>query len=486
MNEFDAAESARLAEAISTIMPTLERFNQFEGNDLAARERSVWTDALDEPLPKRGTGLDEVLHQLAETVIRYGLRIGAPGFSGWVTNAPTTAAVAAALAASVAGPQRYFIHAFNHLEAVALRWLGGLCGLPSELQGVFTSGGSTANLVGIGAARQRAFERLGRDPARDGLPSDVSCRIYASKEVHHVVGRSAGVLGLGRRAVATISVDADLRVDINHLSHLLKGDKDQGILPVAIVATAGTVNTGAIDPIEEMAEIASEYDTWLHVDGAYGLFGVLDPRVAPLFRGLEKADSVVVDPHKWLAAPVGIGAVFVRDRELLTRAFTQETAEYLEGLDRPGEVLSPFDNVGETYHEFGVEHSAPSRGVQVWAILKEIGVEGMRERVIRHNDFARHLAARVEADHRLELLSRPVLSICCFRYAPPYTNEEELNRLNEKITRRLRAETPYGPSTTRVNGKLAIRPCYVNPRSTLADVDGLLEEVRRIGDSLVA
>jgi len=214
-------------------------------------------------------------------------------------------------------------------------------------------------------------------------------------------------------------------------------------------------------------------------------FGRLDERVAALYDGLERADSAVVDPHKWLAAPMGIGAAFVRDRGLLGRAFTLEPAEYLEGaVDNAMEAVSPFDSFGELFHDFNLDQSAPSRGVVVWAMLREIGAEGMRERVRRHNDFARHLADLVAADERLELLAPPALSICCFRYRRTGLDDSELDRLNAEIARRLRAETPYVPSTTRVAGRFAIRPCYINPRTTPQEVEGLALAVREIGDRI--
>lgn len=480
----DRAESERIAEAIGRIVPALEEFNSYQGQDLAALNRATWTNALDEPLPLHGAGLDAVLQELAETVIPHGLRIGSPGFSGWVTLSPSTAGTAAALASTMAGAQRYFIQPFNLLEKVALNWLAELLGLPGEMQGIFTSGGSVANLVGLGAARQRAFETIGHDAARDGLPPDVRWRLYGSSEVHHVVLRAAGVLGLGRRSVAGIETDVDHRINLRRLREALEADRARSILPVAIVGSAGTVNTGAVDPLEQMADIAAEFSTWLHVDGAYGLFGVLDPRVAPLYQGLERADSAAVDPHKWLAAPIGCGAAFVRDRDLLARAFTTEPADYLEGSIGAPECRSPYDDLGEPYHHLGIEHSAPSRGVRVWAILKEIGAEGMRERVIRHNDFARHLAARAQQEERLELLMEPTLSICCFRYRQPQMDEQELDDLNEQIVQTLHAEGELVPSTTRVGGKLAIRPCYINPRTTLAEVDGLADRVLALGDAL--
>jgi len=484
MKTKDRAETGRLTEAIKKTLVALEAFNRFEGPDPAGRNRVVWTNMLDQPLPEKGVGLDQVLSELAGTVIGHGLRTGSPGFSGYVTTAPTTAAVAAQLAGMVAGSQRYCIQPFNLLEGIALRWLADLLAVPHDLQGVLVSGGAVANLIGLGAARQRTFERLGRDPSEHGLDSDKRWRVYASTEVHHVVRRAAAVLGMGRSAVAGIGVDDDFRMDVGQLRRALERDRSEGIFPVAIVATAGTINTGAIDPLEDMAELASEFETWFHVDGAYGLFGILDTRVAPLFRGLAAADSVVVDPHKWLAAPVGVGAAFVRDRELLVRAFSMGRAEYLT-IRSNEEVLSPFDGLGDTYNELGVELSAPSRGAQVWAILKEIGVEGIRERIVRHNDFARQLAFRVEQDERLELLARPILSICCFRYAPSHVPEDRLDELNVEVARLLRAGGRYVPSTTVVNGRFAIRPCYINPRTTAADVDGLADEVRRIGDSLI-
>lgn len=480
----DPSETGRLGEAIERLLPALEQFNRFEGLDQGARQRDSWRAVLDQELPEHGRGLDEVLRELAEVAIPHGLRNGAPGFTGWITTAPTTAGTAAALAATVAGSQRWWVQSFNFLEAVALRWLATLLDLPADWQGTFTAGGSSANLVALGAARQSAFERVGRDPARDGVPG-TPARIYASSEVHHVVNRAAAVLGLGRRAVHPVPVDVAGRIDLSELRRVLTADRSAGILPVALVATAGTVNTGAIDPIGPMADLAEEFGTWLHVDGAYGLFGRLDDRVAALYEGLERADSAVVDPHKWLATPVGIGATFVRDRGVLGRAFTLEPAEYLEGaVESQAEITSPFDGFGELFHDFNLDQSAPSRGAVVWAVLREIGAQGMRERVRRHRDFAARLAEIAAADDRLEVLVPPTLSICCFRYRPPDLNDEAVDALNAEIARRLRAETPYVPSTTRVAGRLAIRPCYINPRATLADVEGLARAVREIGDEL--
>jgi aromatic-L-amino-acid decarboxylase len=484
MSDRDAGETRRLRDAVARVLPALEVFIRYEGEDRAGRDRDRWRSALDRPLPERGTGLESVLEQLATTVIPYGLRNGAPGFSGWITTSPTTGPAVAAFAAAIAGSQRWWVQPFNFLETLGLRWLAELLGLPSSWQGTFSSGGSTANLVALGAARQYAFERLGIDPARDGVAGAPRWRVYASSEVHHVVTRAAAVLGLGRMSVRTIATDTVGRIRTSELRAALDEDRRASIQPIAIVATAGTVNTGAIDPIAELATIADEREIWLHVDGAYGLFGRLDDRVAPLYEGLERASSVAVDPHKWLAVPLGCGATFVRDRALMGRAFTLEPAEYLEGAASPGEIGSAFGEFGDLYHDFGVEQSAQSRGVTVWAALAEIGRDGMRARVRRHNDYARQVERRVRADPRLELLAPATLSICCFRYRAPDMTDDGLDRLNGKLAQRLRDETPFVPSTTRVGGRLAIRPCFINPRTTLAEVDGLVDAVTRIGDEL--
>jgi len=484
MTDRDAADSEHVAQAIEGILPALERFYRFEGPDLAARHREAWVAALGTRMPEQGRALEAVIQTLNEFVIPNGLRNGAPGFSGWITTSPTTSGVTAALAASVAGSQRWWVQPFNYLETVGLEWLRTLLGLDAEMQGTFTSGGSVANLVALGAARQHAFEREGVDVARDGIPPGASWRIYASTEVHHVVTRAAAILGLGRRGVRSIAIDDRQRIDVRELVRALDADRASGIRPIAIVATAGTVNTGAVDPIADLADIAAERQIWLHVDGAYGAFGVLDERVAPLFRGMERADSVAADPHKWLAAPLGCGASFVRDRARLGRAFTLEPAEYLEGSTAGGDVQSPFDDFGEIYHDFNIEQSAQSRGATVWAILTEIGRAGLRERVRRHLDFARHLERRVLADPRLELVAAATLSICCFRYR--VSDESMANPLNQRIARRLRTETRFVPSTTSVGGRYAIRPCYINPRTTIGDVDGLVEAVVGLGDAEVA
>jgi len=478
------AETARLTEALGRVLPALEQVWRFDEPERALRDRKLWLGALERELPAQGVGMDAVLDELVEHVIPNGPNLGKPGFSGWITTGATTTGVAATLAGVAASPQRYLLTAFNHLEGQSLRWLQELLHVPVGHQGVYATGGSVANLIGLGAARQHAYEQRGRDVAAEGI--DAPGRIYTSVEAHHTVARSSAVLGLGRTTVFSAPVDHRQRVDVDAIAAAIDRDLADGVVPVAVAAVAGSTNTGAIDDLQRLADVASERGVWLHVDGAYGLFGITDPSLQPLYAGVERADSMIVDPHKWLAAPVGIGAAFVRDAALLQRAFTEGEADYLEG-SFPAEPESHFDSMGTPYADFGVELSSPARGVVVWALLRELGADGVRAIVQRDVGFAEHLGERVRQHPRLQLVTEPQLSICCFRYVPAGGGDAAaLDALNGRILTALRRDTPFTPSSTVVEGRFALRPCYINARTTLADVDGLADAVVAIGDRLTS
>jgi aromatic-L-amino-acid/L-tryptophan decarboxylase len=479
----DAAETGRLQPLLSRVGAALDEFVTFNHPD-AMHPGHTWRDRLDLPLPQVGVGIDQVMAELVQDIIPNGSATTRPGCSSFITTGGTTAAALAAVAANIAAPQRYWKTSFNLLEEVSLKWLATMCGIDA-MQGVYSSGGSTANLLALGAARQFAFEKTGHDAGANGVNQAV--RIYATAEAHHTIQRSAGVLGLGRRAVRSIACDSKGCMDVNDLRRAVAKDLEDKVLPMVIVANAGTTNTGSIDPLHAIAEVAQAHGIWLHVDGAYGLPGFLDERKSHLYRGIEMADSVIVDPHKWLGASVGVGATFVRDRELLRRAFTQEPADYLEGTlaqdtSAPQVIEHSLDDFGVPYHDYGVELSAPSRGVAVWALIREIGVEGMRDRVKRHNDMAAHIADAAREHPNLELLLEPTLSICCFRYVAP--GIDDLDRFNRQLHQRLVHENRNIPSTTQVNGKLALRPCFIGARANLEHARALVDDVLRIGEAL--
>jgi aromatic-L-amino-acid decarboxylase len=485
----ELAETGRLKELLETVGQSLDQFLKFEHLD-AQHPSKDWKSVLNQPLPVEGIGVDLVTQLLTEQVIPNGSPVPNPGFSSFITTGAVTTSTLATTAANIASPQRYLGTAFNFIEELSLEWLADMLGVKG-LKGVYSSGGSVANLIALGGARQSAFEKVGIDPAADGI--DRKVRIYASAECHHTIQRSAGVLGLGRQSVRLIDCDSRGRMLVDSLAIAIEEDVENDYLPMAIVANAGTTNTGAIDPLAAIGRIANERNIWFHVDGAYGLPGILDSRLSALYEGLELADSVIVDPHKWLGASVGVAATFVKDRDFLLRAFTQEPADYLEGsveqdcgeqeTGDSNKQQHSLDDFGIPYFDFGVELSAPCRGIVVWAIIQEIGVEGLRQRIIRHNDMARDIAEHAKQHPKLELLDEPTLSICCFRYIDERI--DDLNLFNQKLHRRLVRDNIYMPSTTKIKGQLAIRPCYVGARHEKEQAEGLVKAVLEIGERLV-
>jgi aromatic-L-amino-acid/L-tryptophan decarboxylase len=477
----ERAACGPLSAHLATLGAHLDRYLRFEHPD-AMSDPQGWQRVLGGELPRAGIGIDAVLDQIGRWLLPNGSQIPHPGCTSFITTGATTVGALATLAGAVASPQRLGATAFNHLEELSLQWLARLFELPEGFQGLYSSGGSTANLVALGGARQAALERLGIDPAQDGLPR--RCRLYATAASHRTIQRAAAVLGMGRASVVPVAHDAEGRMCPEALRARLRADAGDGSVPVAVVANAGTTATGAIDPLRAIGRIAREHGIWFHVDGAYGLPGILDERVRAHYDGLALADSVIVDPHKWLGAPVGIGATFVRDRRVLHRAFTQQPADYLEGACSVETVQHSMESLGTPYADFGVELSAPARGAVVWALLREIGAEGLRERVCRHNTMARQVAARAAAHPRLQLMRPPTLSICCFRYASDLPLN--LDALNQRIHRELLRGGRHMPSTARIDGALAIRPCFIGARTEAAQADGLVDEVIAIGDRLLA
>jgi aromatic-L-amino-acid/L-tryptophan decarboxylase len=471
-------ETGHLADHLGRIGAALDGFLTTPRPDPVTRI-AEWDEPLGGPLPRTGIGAAGVMDELTRVLIPNGSRFSDPGFWGFITAGPTTMPTVASTAAAIASPQRYTITAFNRVEELSLDWLAELCQLPPAMKGVYVSGGSVANLVALGAARQWALESAGLDPAADGLDGR-PVAIYASSEVHHTVQRAAAVLGLGRQAVVEVATDTRQRLDPAALAAALQDGQRAGRLPLAVVATAGTTNTGAIDPLRDAGELARSHGAWFHIDGAYGLVGILDERVAAAYDGLELADSVIVDPHKWLGAPVGVAAAFVRDRSILHRAFTQGPADYLEGsFVQDADVRSSLDTMGVPYADLALELSSPARGVTVWAILRELGRDGVRARIVADNDLARRVARLAEEHPRLEALTQPQLSIACLRYVGGDGDPDEVN---ERLLRRLRRESPYLPSATVVRGRFAIRPCFINARTTPDQVDAFVATLVRFGD----
>ncbi len=476
----ESAECGDLSKFLLQLGESLDQYLRFEHPDAMLNCES-WHRALGGTVPKRGVGIDQVVADMMQHLIPNGSQVPKPGCTAFITTGATSAGILASLSGTVAAPQRFGLTAFNYLEDVSLNWMAEMFGLSPKMQGLYSSGGSVANLVALGAARQWAFEKRGIDPARDGL--QLPSRIYASSSAHHTIHRAAAVLGMGRTAVTAIPVDDRGGIRLTALKQQLQADAGLDSVPVAIVGNAGSTDSGAIDSLRDIGELAREFGTWFHADGAYGLPGILDPRGKHLYDGLSLANSVTIDPHKWLGAPVGIGATYVDDRDLLKRAFTQEAADYLEGTVVEEGFVSSMDSFGTPYNEYGVELSSPSRGAVVWALIREIGVEGLRDRVCRHNTMARNVAEQAHCHPNLEVVQDPTLSICCFRYVTDQW--KDLNELNRRIHRQLVHNGQNIPSTTMVSGKCVIRPCFIGARTKQAQADALVSEVIEIGNQLL-
>jgi aromatic-L-amino-acid decarboxylase len=356
-----------LGSAFEAIIPALEAFLRYPDEDPAAANLAVWRAALNEPLPTRGVGTEETLRILREVVIPNGSRDGAPGAAAWVTTVATTVPTVANTAATIVAEQRTGLHSGNFLEHLAVEWLKQLLDIPLSYGGILTSGGSMALLLALAAARQAAGEKRGLDASADGIAGLPRPRVYGSSETHKVIARNCGFLGLGRKHMVQLPVDhRTWRIDMTALRAQVRADVTAGCTPVAIVANGGATNTGAVDPIRDMLELAREVGCHLIVDGAYGLFGVLDERARWCFEGYREADSLVVDPHKWLAVSQGCGSVFVRDEKLLQRACHMESPAYTETARKDDEPLrSQHEDKGFEFESKTLEVTSRARGLEV-------------------------------------------------------------------------------------------------------------------------
>lgn len=487
----EVAMTTGLSAAVEQVLGPLETFLRFEEGPDPTGRRLVWRTALNESLPRQGQGAQAVLDALNEVVIPNGLRIGSPGFSGWITTMPSVVPAVAGFVASLVAAQRWYASPGNFLEMQALSWMGEMLEMGPYCGGTFTSGGAVANLICLAAARQHAGERIGVNPTEQGAGCIPQPRVYATASLHDVGVRALSVLGLGAVAMQTVPMDASRRrADCEALERMIDTDIAAGCTPVAVIATAGDVRTGTVDPVDRMLRIAHDRGVWLHVDGAYGGFGVLDERVRALYGDMGAIDSLAVDPHKWMAVPLGCGAAIVRDGSLQQRSLVigRPDFHHFDPATR-ADVGSPFDEFGEGSLYSSVDFSARSRGLTVWAALKEIGVDGMRARVRRHLDCARRVAELVRTNDRLELVAEPELSICCFRYIPAGSSREPstvLDKFNEAVLKGIRARGLAVPSSAMVDEKFVIRPAFVGPNTEIADAEVLVREVLTVGDQLSA
>lgn len=444
------------------------------GVDLDAEEVRA---RLAQPLPERGLPVEGVLPELVERVAP-GLAGTTGGrFLGYVTGGVLPAA-AIAQAWAVAVDQNTGLWALgpaaSELEQVTLGWLAELLDLPRG-DAVFTSGAAGANLVCLAVARHAVGKALGVDVNREGVGALPRIAVYGSTELHFTNLKALRTLGLGSDCVRHVAVDAAFRLDPDALAAAIERDRAEGVHPAVVIAHAGSANTGAADPLEPIADLCADHGLWLHVDGAFGAFFRLCERTAPLVAGMERADSVTVDGHKWLNVPNGIGFAFLRDGALQHETFGG-TAAY----------LTPSRGAGRDLHELGIEASRPWRGAAAWAALRQLGRDGAVELVTRCCDLALELGRLVEESPRLELTAPVATCVTCFRYrAPGMAEGEELDVLNREIQARLARGGVVLATGGMLPSGFSLRPAIVSWRTTREHVELLAQEVERLGDELV-
>jgi glutamate/tyrosine decarboxylase-like PLP-dependent enzyme len=439
------------------------------------------------PIPTDPMPIDDLVAHLREVTFERSMYPGHPGFMAYIVGSGTVPAapaelLAAALDQNLGGWR--LSPAATEIELHLLRWFAESFGLPAGSGGLMTSGGAMAAFVALKAARD---DRSGWDSRELGVAAGPPLAIYASSEAHVVNERAADMLGLGKRAVRQIPVDEEFRMRVDGLREAIEADLAAGVRPIAVVATAGTVATGAIDPLVEIADVCAEHELWLHVDGAYGGIAALVSSLRPAFAGIERADSIAFDPHKWLYIPPAAGAVVLRDFGRLHGAFEVHASYVHDDKERTGR--------GADLMEHGPQFSRGFPALKVWVSLLAHGWSAYERRIEHDIELARYLHGRVLERPEFEpMASEPTLSIACFRYVPPdlgegaggEDREAYLDRLNERLMTEIQLDGRVFPSNAVLNGRFVLRACIVNFRTEAAEMDLLLDVAADLGARLDA
>jgi aromatic-L-amino-acid decarboxylase len=430
---------------------------------------------LREPLPLEPMDERLVYEQFQRDVLPYPLGNIHPRFWAWVIGTGTPTGVLAEFLAATMNPNMGGgVHACNLVEEQVLEWMRQIFGFPDESSGLLVSGGSMANLVGLSVARAAG---AGFDIRKQGLYQAPRLTVYGSCEQHSSIQKALELMGMGSESLRLVSVGPDHSIDLGVLREMLQQDRAAGMQPICIVGNAGTVNTGAVDDLDGLADICRDEKLWFHVDGAFGAWAAIVPERSGQMSGINRADSLAFDLHKWLYMPMEIGCVLVRNRQQHRDTFALSPA-YLQKSVRgvAGE--------GNWFSDYGVQLSRNFRALKAWMSLKTYGLDKYR-RLIRQNlEQAAYLGQLVGADSRLQLLSPVTLNIVVFRFAPEGLDEAVLDTLNQEIILRIQERGIAVPSLTRVDGRSAIRVAHVNHRSRYSDMDLLLSSVLKIGEEI--
>jgi aromatic-L-amino-acid/L-tryptophan decarboxylase len=461
----DATREEALERAAAIVMGAWQSF------DRARPGQPVIDDRLHEllraALPEQGSSVLQALDDAAQ-LLDVSIAQPRPRFFAFVGSSGLEIGVLGDLLASCFDVNlAVWAGAASEVEDQAVRWVSEFIGYPAEA-GAFTSGGTISNVTALAAARERALpgsRRTGMTRARGAL--------YCSREAHYSVVRSAELLGLGSQHVRSLAVDGQRRLRPDAVAEAIAADRAAGVTPIAVVATAGTTLTGAVDPIDALADVCEARGVWLHVDGAYGVAAASTPSAGHLFAGVERADSVTLDAHKWLFLPKACGVVLVRRHDDLHGALAHE------------EDYIPHERPEHHMVDITLEYSRPFRALKVWLAFRAHGAEAIRAAIERNLGQARLLYAEVSRHDDLEhLCAEPPLSIVPFRHVP--AGVDDLDEHNALLVAALQANGDVWVAPARVDGKVCLRPCVVNYRTTDDDVRALVDLTREVGANLIS
>ena len=421
---------------------------------------------IDPALPSKGTDFDDLLKVFREAIVPFSRQNAHPRMFGYVQSPGTPLAAFADLLASTLNANLTVWRSAPapvELERLTIDWIRQILGFNAEAGGLFVSGGSMANFAAIAAARQVKDCSSGR------------LRIYVSSETHFSIAKAAALLGIGRENVRQVAVDERFRIRVDDLVAKITADLEAGYVPFCVAANAGTVNTGAVDPLVEVRQIADRFQLWMHVDGSYGAFAVLAKSARKLFAGIQRADSIALDPHKWLYLPVDVGCVIYRAPEIARAAFAHE-AEYTRIIGEQADEAFAF-------WDYGPELSRRFRALKVWMLLKGVGLDSLGEAIESNLVCARHLESMVRASDDFEMAAPVELSIFCFRHVPVQFRSESphaIDAFNERLLIALQRDGSSYLSNATLGDRFALRGCVLNYRTTLRDMEILLDDLRRV------